>query len=118
MQDVEDGLSNTLFVGEIRADCSGHARVGWSRTNQWGAFTQIPINFDTCRSMAVATSEGKDACYADCNWNAEVGFKSKHPGGCMFVLGDGSVQFLSQTVDHRIYQFLGDKADKQSVTLP
>lgn len=118
MSDIGDGLSNTLFVAEVRPQCSGHVRAGWANSNKWGAFTQIPINFDSCRSLAEATALGKDACYADCNWNAEVGFKSRHPGGMQGVMGDGSVQFFSQTIDHRMFQWIGDKDDKNSVVLP
>lgn len=118
MSDVEDGLSNTIFVGENRPQCSGHVSLAWSNSNKWGGFTQIPINFDTCRTLAEATAQGKTPCNANCNWNAEVGFRSRHPGGAQFAMGDGSVQFLSETIDMRMYQFLGDKADKQPVTLP
>jgi prepilin-type N-terminal cleavage/methylation domain-containing protein/prepilin-type processing-associated H-X9-DG protein len=118
MADCLDGLSNTIFVGEVRAECSGHVRGGWSASNRWGAFTQIPINFDSCRTLAVAQSEGKDPCYADCTWNTEVGFKSLHPGGAAFVFGDGSVQFLQQNIDMKLYNLLGDKADKKAATIP
>jgi prepilin-type processing-associated H-X9-DG protein len=117
MAEVEDGLSNTIAVGEVRAGCSGHVRAGWSHSNKWGAFTQIPINFDTCRTLAQATAQGKTPCFADCNWNAEVGFKSRHPGGAQVTMADGSVQFLSETINMQTFQYLGDKADKQSVTL-
>ncbi len=118
MSEVEDGLSNTLFVGEVRPKCSAHVDQGWSMSNKWGAFTQIPINFDSCRTLAEATAAGKDACYANCNWNAEVGFKSLHPGGAQFAMGDGAVKFIPQTIDMRTYNFLGDKADKQAAQLP
>jgi hypothetical protein len=118
MAEVEDGLSNTIMVGEVRPKCSNHVRQGWSRSNKWGAFTQIPINFDSCRTKAEADAEGKDYCYADCNWNSEVGFKSLHPNGAQFVLGDGSVKFLTQTIDLWTYQYLGDKADKKAFSMP
>jgi prepilin-type N-terminal cleavage/methylation domain-containing protein len=118
MSEVTDGLSNTIFVGEVRPKCSNHVRQGWSRSNKWGAFTQIPINFDSCRRPAEATAEGKDMCYADENWNAEVGFKSLHPGGAQFSLGDGSVKFIAQTVDMRMYNFMGGKSEGQPVNIP
>jgi prepilin-type N-terminal cleavage/methylation domain-containing protein/prepilin-type processing-associated H-X9-DG protein len=117
MSDCIDGLSNTIYIGEVRAQCSGHVRAGWSHSNKWGAFTQIPINWDSCRTMAEAQAEGKTLCFADCNWNAEVAFKSLHPGGAQFVFGDGSVQFLSQNIDMKLYNNLGDKADKKSASL-
>ena len=113
-----DGLSNTIFVGEVRANCSGHVRAGWSHSNKWGGFTQIPINFDSCEvDLATATSKGKTGCNARCNWNAEVGFKSNHTGGAHMLMGDGSVHLLSQNIDMRTYQNLGAKADGNSVSL-
>jgi len=118
MSDCLDGLSNTIYVGEVRAECSGHVAGGWSASNRWGAFTQIPINFDSCRTQAVAQSEGKNDCFSNCNWNAEVGFKSNHPGGCQFVFGDGGVRFLPQNIDMTVYNYLGDKNDKKAVSIP
>jgi len=118
MSDCIDGLSNTIYIGEARNQCSGHVDLGWSISNKWGAFTQIPINFDTCRTQAEAKAEGKDDCYSPCNWNAEVGFKSLHPNGAQFVFGDGSVKFLPQNIDMKTYNYLGDKADRKAVSIP
>ena len=116
--DVSDGLSNTIFMGETIASWSGHALNGWSHPNQWGRFTQIPINWDTrFVDLASATAAGKTGCEARCNWNSAEGFKSRHTGGAQFVMGDGSVQFLSQNIDLINYNRLGAKADGQPVTL-
>lgn len=117
--DVRDGLSNTIFMGEVRADCSGHVRQGWSHSNRWGIYTQTPINYDSCyANLAEATAAGGNGCNALCNWNTEVGFKSLHPGGANFLFGDGSVHFLPETIDHWTYQYLGDKDDGEPVTIP
>lgn len=110
--DVTDGLSNTLFIGEVIADWSAHARNGWSHPNQWGKFTQIPINWDTRYvDLASAQAAGKTGCEARCNWNAAEGFKSRHTGGAQFVLGDGSVQFVSQSIDLVTYNRMGSKSE-------
>jgi prepilin-type N-terminal cleavage/methylation domain-containing protein/prepilin-type processing-associated H-X9-DG protein len=118
MSDCFDGLSNTIYIGEVRAECSSHIQGGWSASNRWGAFTQVPINFDSCRTQAIAQAEGKNDCFSVCNWNTEVGFKSNHPGGAQFVFGDGSVRFIPQNIDMKTYNYLGDKADKQAASLP
>lgn len=118
LSDIHDGLSKTIFVGEVRAGCSTHVDNGWSSSNKWGAFTQIPINFDTCRTLAEATAQGKNACFANCNWNAEVGFRSRHPGGVHFLMGDGSVHFLTNNIDMVAYNRLGDRADGQPASIP
>jgi prepilin-type N-terminal cleavage/methylation domain-containing protein/prepilin-type processing-associated H-X9-DG protein len=110
-KDITDGLSNTIFFGEVRVVCSVHARVGWAKTNNGNGYasTLIPINYDTCDDQAV------DPCHRPCTWNTDVGFKSGHPGGADFLYGDGSVHFLEEAIDHPAYQYLGAKADGQVV---
>ena len=112
LQDVIDGLSNTIFFGEVRPKCSEHARNGWLASNNGNGYctTLIPINFDTCKDSA------PDPCNRSCNWNTEVGYRSLHPGGAQFLLGDDSVQFLSSTINHQVYQYLGAKSDGQAVS--
>ena len=34
-----------------------------------------------------------------------------------FLFGDGSVQFLNESIDHQSYQYLGAKADGETVSL-
>jgi prepilin-type N-terminal cleavage/methylation domain-containing protein len=104
---ITDGVSNTIFVGEVRVPCSVHAQAGWAKTNNGNGYstTLIPINFDTCRN------DTPDACHRPCTWNTDVGFKSAHPGGVQFTMGDGSVQFIGEPIDHQAYQYLGAKAD-------
>lgn len=109
-RDATDGLSNVILMGEVVADWSNHARTGWSHANAWGIFTQIPINWKTrFADLAQAEAAGFTGCEARCNWNTEVGFKSLHPGGCHVLLGDGSVKFLSETIDMIGYNRLGSK---------
>jgi prepilin-type N-terminal cleavage/methylation domain-containing protein len=111
MAEVTDGLTNTIFFGEVRPACSEHAQNGWSISNDGNGYctTLIPINYNTCDSNAA------DPCRRPCNWNTEVGFKSAHVGGCHFLLGDGSVRFITENVDYQTYQNLGAKGDGKVV---
>jgi hypothetical protein len=119
MSDVVDGLSSTIFYGEKRPGCSGHAALSWVASNGKGMLsTLMPINYDTCHPANTTTTGFTDPCNWNCNWNAELGFKSLHPGGAQFMLGDASVRFLSQTIDFCTYNRMGDKADGQPVTVP
>jgi hypothetical protein len=36
----------------------------------------------------------------------------------MFLMGDGSVHLLSDSIDHWTYQYLGAIADDQVITVP
>ncbi len=113
LRKITDGLSTTIFFGEVRPGCSEHARNGWATTNNGNGYctTIIPINFDSCQENA------SDPCHRPCNWNTEVGFKSAHNGGAQFLFGDGSVHFLVDTIDHQAYQYLGGKSDGGIVTV-
>lgn len=107
-RDIKDGTSNTIAVGEVRPLCEEHLRDGWMSINSVYTGTGVAINFNTC--------EGTPGAGAGCNqhawqWGASQGFKSTHPGGAMFVLCDGSVKFLSETLDMVTFQALGDRRD-------
>jgi prepilin-type processing-associated H-X9-DG protein len=43
------------------------------------------------------------------------GFESRHPGGGNFLMGDGAVRFLSETINATTYQRLGHRADGQLI---
>src|SRR5262245_16064723 len=113
LAEITDGLTGTIFFGEVRPKCSEHVRNGWAATNNGSGFctTLIPINFDSCNEKAA------NFCNQPCNWSTELGFKSLHANGAFFTFGDGSVRFVSQTIDHSLYQFLGGKADGQAASV-
>jgi prepilin-type N-terminal cleavage/methylation domain-containing protein/prepilin-type processing-associated H-X9-DG protein len=111
--DIADGLSKTIFFGEVRPLCSWHSGNGWAISNNGNGYcsTIIPINYDTCH----APTELVNGCNKTCNWNTETGFRSAHPAGAQFLFGDGSVHLLPEDIDYMTYQRLGGKADGQPV---
>jgi prepilin-type processing-associated H-X9-DG protein len=44
------------------------------------------------------------------------GFSSQHPGGAHFLLADGSVRLISETIDRLTYGYLGAMADGESIS--
>jgi len=110
MKDFTDGTSNTILMGEIRMSCNLFSQWGWAWPESLWYATTAPINFNTCPNTAgfgstpCATNNGS-------NWNAIFGFKSLHTGGAHFVMGDGSVRFLSENLDKLTYARLGDRHD-------
>ncbi len=108
--DIKDGTSNTIAMGEIRWFCGDHHRGGWMNPNALWTATTAPINFPTCPGEGLGQSATMN-CYHFANWMTSQGFKSSHPGGAQFVFADGSVQFLSETIDYMTYQRLGCRRD-------
>jgi hypothetical protein len=52
----------------------------------------------SCRNVQNAINTPYNGIYND------ISFGSQHPGGAQFVLGDGSVRFVRDTVDLTLYK--------------
>ncbi|MBP88255.1 MAG: hypothetical protein CMJ64_16310 [Planctomycetaceae bacterium] len=123
IRDITDGTANVIAMGEIVQWCGDHNRNGWMHANALWNATTAPINFNTCpgegrsyTGSVMNRNEGLNPPCARTNaWNASMGFKSKHPGGAQFVMCDGSVQFLTETIGYDAYQRLGDRRDGNTV---
>jgi len=124
VHEFTDGLSNTIFLGEEyfqlkpsytvqELDLQGVSRrkAVWefgsdSIDCQYGmneAFgsTGVPINLKS-PGPNVNSGAALEAYIAS--------FGSLHPGGANFLMGDGSVRFIKQTVAPAIYSALGTRA--------
>ena len=44
------------------------------------------------------------------------GFKSMHPGGVQFAMADGSVHFISETIDHSEYRSMCTRNESDSAS--
>ena len=95
---ITDGLSNTLFVGEDVASQDYHA-AAYFADGDW-ASCNVPLNFFLPYLSAEEIKQ---------QWFNTRGFKSLHPGGVNFCLGDGSVVFLSEGIDHETYRALSTR---------
>jgi prepilin-type N-terminal cleavage/methylation domain-containing protein len=113
-RDNTDGTSNTIYFGETRPECSNHRDNGWAASNngQGLTTTMIPINYNSCNRAGTAPADG---CSWYSNWVTELAYKSMHVGGAQFLLGDGTVRFLSENISMETYARLGSKADNLTV---
>ena len=109
-KDVLDGASNTLFIGEKQGLDPGLTWLSGTRAtlrNTGKSPNQAPSTTGNA-SLQLDGPLFEDAL--------EVGgFGSYHVGGCQFVLGDGSVRFISQSIDVEVYQRLGNRHDEKIV---
>ena len=89
-KDVTDGLSNTFLIGEMSWEV-GSFRV-WI-VGREGGYCYSGSNVSYSLNTAARNPEpGSVALKVQAN---ESSFGSKHPGGCHFSLGDGSVRFVT-----------------------
>jgi prepilin-type N-terminal cleavage/methylation domain-containing protein len=112
---ITDGTSNTIAMGEIRPNCGDHSQHGWFHFNANWFATTGPINYPIRCYGAPIPSGVLNGCNDPDAWNTSQGFKSLHTGGAQFVLCDGSARFISENIDYRTYQLLGDRRDGQVI---
>ncbi|MBN2295290.1 MAG: DUF1559 domain-containing protein [Pirellulales bacterium] len=91
--DITDGTSNTLLLGEHATVEPPERRTLWART--FGAWN---------KSTVVADSRMLIGDYQECrdlggSWSCKRMWGSFHPGGLQFAMCDGSVHFVSLNVD-------------------
>jgi prepilin-type processing-associated H-X9-DG protein len=132
---VTDGTSNTILAGEMLPEFSEFQRYttyGWVYSNNVSQGNTIqfmnweidplplpgPASYSAdCAQPAPANCpNGPTHCIW--NWHVTWGFHSRHTGGCNFAYADGSVHFLSETIDHRLYQYLGCRHDGVGIVTP
>ena len=98
LADVLDGTSNTLMVGERDTkDCRSGTWLGVRNTNgstDRGVIVVIGHSHPKLNQDATALAWDTDRI------GCGEGFSSFHPGGAMFVSADGSVRFISETINH------------------
>jgi prepilin-type N-terminal cleavage/methylation domain-containing protein len=108
-EDVHDGASNTIYVGEHfnEADVLGWA----SGTRATLRNTATAPNFGSAMNrgsaLPVVGMQGEDVA----NPLFVGGFGAFHTGGAHFLLGDGSVRFISDNINLTLFQQLGHRAD-------
>jgi prepilin-type processing-associated H-X9-DG protein len=124
VRDATDGTSGTIMSGENSPNLN--AQLTWVNGESSLATTVIPLNWmtklkdgqrdgngDLCNLAAYYTLNNVHCYY---NYGYYMGFKSFHPGGANFGMADGSVRFLKQTINTRIYNALATRAGGEVIS--
>lgn len=126
--DVGDGLSQTIFLGEVAApSADGWLAGGRSTLRNTGA----PINGldesalgEAAGSNAWRNSDRTPGALESLAGSGRLtlppayvgGFGSRHRGdGAVFAFGDGSIRFVRQSIDPDVYRRLGHRDDGEEV---
>ncbi len=96
MQDIIDGTSNTLVVGE---------RAWVDLAAVWVGTRNYQGTGDVGLRQILGTTDSK---INEASANATGGFSSRHDGGSHFLFADGRVEFLSENINY----------DQAGATLP
>ncbi len=118
--DATDGLTNTFLMGEISAQA---AASPW--TFIWRPWTQGTSGntdgaaFYASKNVAkpIARTSGYQGSTANRLFN-DAAFGSMHAAGTHFMMGDGSVRFVSETIDFATYQLAASKDDNINRLIP
>jgi prepilin-type N-terminal cleavage/methylation domain-containing protein/prepilin-type processing-associated H-X9-DG protein len=107
---VNDGTSNTFMIGEDLPDANVHC--AWPYSNTATGTCAIPLNTGLPRPQTtpIDTTPG--------NWVNVYSFRSRHPGGGQFAMVDGSVHFVSQTIDLNVYRAMASINGGEVAILP
>ena len=106
---ISDGTTNTILMGHASGVARSNSLV-WTTSTGNVHGTSLPINFNIAFAKA-------NPPYGSPSWRGR-GFQSHHPGGSTFVMCDGSVTFLSESIDMKTYNALGSRAGHEVVSLP
>ena len=101
---ILDGSSQTILIGEM---LPGPGSLGWA------SGTRATLrNTGSFKSPPRLSSKSEPVPFIDLTGSMTVGgFSSYHTGGANFAFADGSVHFLSLSIEERLLSQLGNRAD-------
>jgi prepilin-type N-terminal cleavage/methylation domain-containing protein/prepilin-type processing-associated H-X9-DG protein len=111
---ITDGTANTFAVGEAVPRWCTHTWWWWF--NGTTATCGIPLNYKSASILANPNTQTLDSQWGD--WPNNYSFFSRHPTGGQFGMADGSVRFVTDTIDFTAYKRLATCAGGRPAQVP
>lgn len=110
-----DGTTHTLLAGEYGMQFRDQALVPFPWPVSGGEFAaQWAVSYPY-HSTASVFGKFNARHISLLDFNSFESFRGPHPGGVQFVLSDGSVRLLNESVDQLILQLLANRADGETI---
>lgn len=100
-KNISDGLSKTFLAGEDLPRYNRHSALYHGNGDY--SSTHFPLNL-------------KPNPPRPADWPTSITFRSDHPGGAYFAFVDGTVAFISDSIDFDTYRFLSTRSGEELVS--
>jgi prepilin-type N-terminal cleavage/methylation domain-containing protein/prepilin-type processing-associated H-X9-DG protein len=106
LTDISDGTSNTFMIGEDIPS-----------KNHWCSWPYANNAEGTC-AIAPNARRPDGTEYDPNDWENVYSFRSRHPNGLQFAYADGSVHFISDSIDLATYRAMATIRGGETLTAP
>jgi prepilin-type N-terminal cleavage/methylation domain-containing protein/prepilin-type processing-associated H-X9-DG protein len=125
LDEFTDGAAQTILLGESRG---GDPILGWASgtratlRNTGNALNGRSTLLAPSNNTSLLTDQERSAAIEKMVEDGVIpvdfvgGFSSQHPYGGNFLFCDGSVRFVRNSIDARVYQHLGHRADGELIS--
>ncbi|WP_254510804.1 DUF1559 domain-containing protein [Anatilimnocola floriformis] len=103
LKSITDGTANTLMIGEDLPTQNVHSGA-FNANGDWAVCHAPPNYFPKPPTPT--------------DWPNVISFRSLHPGGLQFTLGDASVRFIQQNINYDLWRALSTRAGGEAVQVP
>lgn len=95
--DVLDGMSNTIIVGEYHTKRNNRRRTYWAYA--YTSYNESSITLGSPQAFGIPDYQKCEQDSGAHSNDCKRAFASLHTGGTHFLVGDGTVRFISSSID-------------------
>lgn len=118
-RDATDGLSNTLAIGEFTHRDQNGSYTAWpGNVRPWILGDNADYGSYAIKVVAFSINARIDRNPPGPALFNQLPMTSLHSGGAQFLIGDGSVRFLSEGIDLELYRSLATCNGQENAPLP